>query len=100
MQSSETKTWISLRPKDEYGDVGAYFSTKANVDHIWGVQYVLSTWTAGPDFFWQTKKARLNNRNPSLFFECQSINQHIDNAPCLHLIVWRRRDALAGLAQR
>lgn len=42
--------------QDEYGDVTAYFSTKADVRHIWGVQYVMPTWPMGEEFFWQCKK--------------------------------------------
>ena len=34
----------------------AYFSTKADVRHIWGVQYVMPTWPMGEEFFWQCKK--------------------------------------------
>ena len=43
--------------EDEYGDVDAYFSTKPDVPHIWGLQHVLPSWTMGTTFFWQCKKA-------------------------------------------
>lgn len=43
-------------PQDEYGDVGAYFSSKADLPHIWGVQYVMRTWPMGEEFFWLCKK--------------------------------------------
>ena len=54
--------------QDEYGDVTAYFSTKADVRHIWGVQYVMPTWPMGEEFFWQCKKV-----GPSLTYwlHCQ-----------------------------
>ncbi len=50
--------WSIWRLQDEYGDVGAYFSTKADLEHMWGVQYVLRVWPMGEEFFWQCKKAR------------------------------------------
>lgn len=42
---------------EEYGDVDAYFSTKEQVPHIWGLQYILKPWPMGADFFWQCKQA-------------------------------------------
>ncbi len=44
--------------QEEYGDINAYYSTKADVPHMWGFQHVMSTWHMGDDFFWQCKKAR------------------------------------------
>ena len=41
---------------EEYGDVDAYFSTKDDVPHMWGVQYMLAPWRMGGDFFWECKK--------------------------------------------
>lgn len=41
---------------EEYGDVHAYFSTKDDVPHMWGLQYVLHPWRMGEDFFWECKK--------------------------------------------
>lgn len=46
--------------EDEYGDVGAYFSTKADLQHQWGVQYVLQVWPMGEEFFWHCKKGVLS----------------------------------------
>ena len=47
-----------VSPQEEYGDINAYYSTKADVQHMWGFQHVLSTWHMGDEFFWQCKKAR------------------------------------------
>lgn len=60
----ESCTWTSPNmgvavSQDEYGDVGAYFSTKADLQHQWGVQYVLRVWPMGEEFFWHCKKVRL-----------------------------------------
>lgn len=41
---------------EEYGDVDAYFSTKEEVPHIWGVQYLMRPWPMGAEFFWQCKQ--------------------------------------------
>ena len=41
---------------DEYGDIHTYFSTKEDVRHMWGVQWVLSPWPMGEAFFWECKK--------------------------------------------
>ncbi|KAK9794030.1 hypothetical protein WJX73_006148 [Symbiochloris irregularis] len=45
---------------DEYGDVHTYFSTKEDVPHMWGVQWVLKPWAMGETFFWECKKGILN----------------------------------------
>lgn len=42
--------------EEEYGDVAAYFSTKPDVPHMWGFQYLFSEWEMGDEFFWQCKK--------------------------------------------
>jgi hypothetical protein len=55
-QSCSRSHVLSGCRQDEYGDVTAYFSTKADVRHIWGVQYVMPTWPMGEEFFWQCKK--------------------------------------------
>lgn len=43
---------------DEYGDIHTYFSTKEDVGHMWGVQWVLDPWPMGEVFFWECKKVR------------------------------------------
>mmetsp|Transcript_17910 Transcript_17910/g.53931 ORF Transcript_17910/g.53931 Transcript_17910/m.53931 type:complete len:416 (+) Transcript_17910:871-2118(+) len=45
--------------EDEFGDVAAYFSTKQNQEHIWGVQYIWPVWPMGGEFFWHCKKGVL-----------------------------------------
>lgn len=47
---------------EEYGDVDAYFSTKEDVSHIWGVQWFLKPWPMGAEFFWQCKQVPLYQR--------------------------------------
>ena len=37
--------------------MAAYFSTKPDVPHMWGFQYLFSEWEMGDEFFWQCKKA-------------------------------------------
>ena len=44
--------------EDEYGDVDAYFSTKEDVQHLWGLNYLVRPWRMGEEFFWECKKAR------------------------------------------
>ena len=41
---------------EEYGDIHAYFSTKEDVPHMWGLQYCMQPWRMGEDFFWECKK--------------------------------------------
>ena len=49
---------IWLSQEEEYGDIAAYFSTKPDVPHMWGFQYLCSEWEMGEEFFWQCKKVR------------------------------------------
>lgn len=42
--------------EDEYGDISVYLSTKEEVPHMWGVQWLLKPWRMGDDFMWQSKK--------------------------------------------
>lgn len=42
--------------EDEYGDVDAYFSTKEDVQHLWGLHYLVRPWRMGEEFFWECKK--------------------------------------------
>ena len=51
--------------EDEYGDISVYLSTKEEVPHMWGVQWVLKPWRMGDDFMWQSKKVR--HCRPALF---------------------------------
>jgi len=44
--------------EDEFGDVDAYFSTKEDVAHLWGLKYLVRPWRMGEEFFWECKKAR------------------------------------------
>ncbi len=44
--------------EDEFGDVDAYFSTKEDVAHLWGLGYLVRPWRMGEEFFWECKKAR------------------------------------------
>ena len=44
--------------EDEYGDISVYLSTKEEVPHMWGVQWVLKPWRMGDDFMWQSKKVQ------------------------------------------
>ena len=44
---------------EEYGDIHAYFSTKEDVPHMWGLQYCMKPWRMGEDFFWECKKVCL-----------------------------------------
>ncbi len=44
--------------EDEYGDVDAYFSTKEDVQHLWGLSYIVRPWRMGEEFFWECKKVR------------------------------------------
>lgn len=46
--------------EDEFGDVAAYFSTKPDLPHQWGMQYLLDVWPSGEEFFWHCKKGVLN----------------------------------------
>ena len=48
--------------EDEYGDVDAYFSTKEDVQHLWGLHYLVRPWRMGEEFFWECKKVR--SRSP------------------------------------
>lgn len=50
--------------EDEYGDISVYLSTKEEVPHMWGVQWVMKPWRMGDDFMWQCKKVRLFCRLP------------------------------------
>ncbi|CAL5227331.1 g10272 [Coccomyxa viridis] len=45
--------------EDEYGDISVYLSTKEEVPHMWGVQWLLKPWRMGDDFMWQSKKGVL-----------------------------------------
>jgi len=45
--------------EDEYGDISVYLSTKEEVPHMWGMQWVLKPWRMGDEFMWQNKKVRL-----------------------------------------
>ena len=45
--------------EDEYGDISVYLSTKEEVAHMWGVQWVMKPWRMGDEFMWQCKKVRL-----------------------------------------
>ena len=42
--------------EDEYGDISVYLSTKEEVAHMWGVQWIIKPWRMGDDFMWQCKK--------------------------------------------
>ena len=42
--------------EDEYGDISVYLSTKEEVPHMWGVQWLMKPWRMGDDFMWQCKK--------------------------------------------
>lgn len=42
--------------EDEFGDVATYFSTKPDLPHQWGMQYLLDVWPSGEEFFWHCKK--------------------------------------------
>ena len=44
--------------EDEYGDISVYLSTKEEVSHMWGVQWIMKPWRMGDDFMWQCKKVR------------------------------------------
>ena len=44
--------------EEEYGDISVYLSTKEEVSHMWGIQYLCRPWRSGEDFLWQCKKAR------------------------------------------
>ena len=44
--------------EEEYGDISVYLSTKEEVGHMWGIQYVCRPWRSGEEFLWQCKKAR------------------------------------------
>lgn len=44
--------------EDEYGDISVYLSTKEEVAHMWGLQWVLKPWRMGDEFMWQCKKVR------------------------------------------
>ena len=44
--------------EEEYGDISVYLSTKEEVAHMWGVQYLCRPWRSGEEFLWQCKKAR------------------------------------------
>ncbi|KAK9841769.1 hypothetical protein WJX81_001783 [Elliptochloris bilobata] len=46
--------------EDEYGDVDAYFSTKEDVPHLWGLNYLVRPWRMGEEFFWECKKGVLS----------------------------------------
>ena len=35
--------------EDEYGDISVYLSTKEEVPHMWGVQWVMKPWRMGDD---------------------------------------------------
>lgn len=45
--------------EDEFGDVAAYYSTKQDKEHIWGVQWFCNPWPFGGPFFWHCKKGVL-----------------------------------------
>jgi hypothetical protein len=44
--------------EEEYGDISVYLSTKEEISHMWGIQYLFSPWRMGDDFLWQCKKVR------------------------------------------
>jgi len=46
--------------EDEFGDIIAYYSTKADVPHVWPVDRFLLPWRAGEEFFWETKRGVLS----------------------------------------
>ena len=35
-----------------------YLSTKEEITHMWGIQYLCRPWRSGEEFLWQCKKAR------------------------------------------
>lgn len=44
--------------EEEYGDISVYLSTKEEIIHMWGIQYLVKPWRMGDDFLWQCKKVR------------------------------------------
>ncbi len=44
--------------EEEYGDISVYLSTKEEIPHMWGVQYLMKPFRMGEEFLWQCKKAR------------------------------------------
>jgi hypothetical protein len=56
--------------EEEYGDISVYLSTKEEVGHMWGVQYLCRPWRSGEEFLWQCKKARSPPAR-ALFSPCQ-----------------------------
>lgn len=49
---------IGWLPVQEYGDIAVYLSTKEEISHMWGIQYLCRPWRSGEEFLWQCKKAR------------------------------------------
>ncbi|EIE26342.1 DUF300-domain-containing protein, partial [Coccomyxa subellipsoidea C-169] len=45
--------------EEEYGDISVYLSTKEEIPHMWGIQYLYKPWQMGDDFLWQCKKGVL-----------------------------------------
>ena len=52
--------YLLLYLEDTYGNVDAFYSTKDDVEHIWGFQYILTPWRMGHEFFWQCKTGVLS----------------------------------------
>ncbi|BDA41100.1 Transmembrane protein 184C [Coccomyxa sp. Obi] len=45
--------------EEEYGDISVYLSTKEEISHMWGVQYLMKPFRMGEEFLWQCKKGVL-----------------------------------------
>ena len=56
--------------EDEYGDVDAYFSTKEDVQHLWGLNYLVRPWRMGEEFFWECKKVCSRSPHCSIALCC------------------------------
>ena len=52
--------YLLLYLEDTYGNVDAFYSTKEDVEHIWGFQYILTPWRMGNEFFWKCKSGVLS----------------------------------------
>ena len=52
--------YLLLYLEDTYGNVDAFYSTKDDVEHVWGFQYILSPWRMGHEFFWHCKTGVLS----------------------------------------
>lgn len=42
--------------EEEYGDISVYLSTKEEITHMWGIQYLIKPWRMDGEYLWQCKK--------------------------------------------